>query len=901
MDIIKTLGKEVKLQVKLKTLNLPPHLRTVDVRFEEISSNFNKLNKLLSDVHGELSKQKDIRNYFAVPLGALSADLMSFYAMGGTARLGEEYEELAEICNTLIDNYSKFQKEFVTNLEKHLAKCESLKKRIVERQIALLEFDASKEQLRVFHEKGKPQEKLDAADAKLKNYQINYTTKNKQLIYDLNEFYQERFNNFKLEFQELTVRQVMVFNSIGNAHSRLQQEVSSPTPSSPTHFTFQNDVLNSISNLPPSNINPLPPDAADIAASINKSQPNSPDNSKKSSSASTSPAISFRSKPPDSPHQSPLQSSAGSSNNLNTNITNSSNNSLGGWTTDLPKKNEEAIPPFSIMSPVVPSASPIPPPKLRPVVPARPSAQFSKGLNLRTASGTNLVEDMKENTNQSGSAINSNGNNNANNKAKEQNVGGNVNTNVSGGNINANNKGNNNASSPTTAKKSPMLQVPSAPEILTDVSVEGVGTLGSSWKNLWNNYKPMVMSSNETVWTEKNIHDCWNKFNRNNKDAFTKRLIRREGIPSRLRPQIWPLMADIELYRSTHNLLSYSDMKKMFCSVSSEATLQIEKDLTRTFPTLQEEKRPGFNDELRSVLRTYAHVNPQIGYCQSMNFVAATLLFFLTEEQTFWILKIMIDEILPSEYYSQTMNGLLVDQRIFKFLLVSKMPQLCQHFAASKMDIEPILVSWFLSLYTLVFEVENSARVIEQFLYEGDVVLFRIGLAIFKLNEKALMRLDEFTDLFLYIQKMAQTTAAFDFDGLLKKSYSFDIQKSKLKEYRTKFLEEVSREKMQELDSMSNHSTFLPKPKRFDENDMELSQEGEKERWFQRRKTIASKIANNLTVVKEDAFMQRVSERMDEMLSLEADQNGEMDNIDEEDFETLNLSEMLKREPKTGT
>lgn len=145
-----------------------------------------------------------------------------------------------------------------------MAKCDALKKRIVERQIALLEFDSSKEQLRIFHEKGKSQEKLESADAKLKNHQINYTTKNRQLINDLNEFYQERYNNFKLEFQELTVRQVMVFNSIGNAHSRLQQEVNSPAPSQPSHFTFQNDVLNSISNLPPSTINPIPLDSSDV-------------------------------------------------------------------------------------------------------------------------------------------------------------------------------------------------------------------------------------------------------------------------------------------------------------------------------------------------------------------------------------------------------------------------------------------------------------------------------------------------------------------------------------------------------------------------------------------------------------------------------------------------------------
>lgn len=57
-------------------------------------------------------------------------------------------------------------------------------------------------------------------------------------------------------------------------------------------------------------------------------------------------------------------------------------------------------------------------------------------------------------------------------------------------------------------------------------------------------------------------------------------------------------------------------------------------------------------------------INPEIGYCQSMNFLAGLLLLFASEESTFWLLSTIVEEVLPPDYYTPSMTGI----RVLKYL-----------------------------------------------------------------------------------------------------------------------------------------------------------------------------------------------------------------------------------------
>jgi hypothetical protein len=88
----------------------------------------------------------------------------------------------------------------------------------------------------------------------------------------------------------------------------------------------------------------------------------------------------------------------------------------------------------------------------------------------------------------------------------------------------------------------------------------------------------------------------------------------------------------------------------MVCAVGEmldRAKREIEKDLRRTFPkhkTLSTDKEQA---KLRNILTSYAKRNPRVGYVQSMNYIGALLLLFMEEDEAFWTLASIVEDLLP--------------------------------------------------------------------------------------------------------------------------------------------------------------------------------------------------------------------------------------------------------------
>lgn len=105
---------------------------------------------------------------------------------------------------------------------------------------------------------------------------------------------------------------------------------------------------------------------------------------------------------------------------------------------------------------------------------------------------------------------------------------------------------------------------------------------------------------------------------------------------------------------------------------------QIDKDVDRTsiqrlrshlagLRTLKVEK-----GALRRVLvATSIHLT-HVGYCQSMNLLAAFLLMHLEEEEAFWVLVVLVQKF--ANYYSPKMVALVIDQRVFQQLVQDRLP-----------------------------------------------------------------------------------------------------------------------------------------------------------------------------------------------------------------------------------
>lgn len=94
---------------------------------------------------------------------------------------------------------------------------------------------------------------------------------------------------------------------------------------------------------------------------------------------------------------------------------------------------------------------------------------------------------------------------------------------------------------------------------------------------------------------------------------------------------------------------------------------------------------------MRNVLTTYVKRNPTVGYCQGMNFIVGRLLKFMNEEEAFWTMTMILETILPLDYYSN-MIGVLIDQKVFFELLKKKLPDVVEHL--TKMNFDPSLLAF---------------------------------------------------------------------------------------------------------------------------------------------------------------------------------------------------------------
>ncbi|GAA5978730.1 hypothetical protein JCM5350_002497 [Sporobolomyces pararoseus] len=256
-------------------------------------------------------------------------------------------------------------------------------------------------------------------------------------------------------------------------------------------------------------------------------------------------------------------------------------------------------------------------------------------------------------------------------------------------------------------------------------------------------------STREESWTEnlvgvaqmgtegKNKKEDWNEF----KDLV------RKGIPISYRPKIWGECSSANEAREpgVYQELLFSPRED-----EEQCLKQIDMDCHRTFPTnvFFAGNGPGVA-KLRNVLVAYSRRNPKIGYCQGMNNLVATLLLtHPAEEDAFWVLVCIVENILPSDYYTSHLLVSRADQQVLNDLVSRILPTIAEHLEEQGVELSAISFGWFLSLFTDVLPIQTLLRVWDLFFIHGTVLLFRVALSILKLHETDLLACDSAAGLY---------------------------------------------------------------------------------------------------------------------------------------------------------
>ena len=262
------------------------------------------------------------------------------------------------------------------------------------------------------------------------------------------------------------------------------------------------------------------------------------------------------------------------------------------------------------------------------------------------------------------------------------------------------------------------------------------------------------------------------------------------GIPIAYRAKIWAECSGASALR----VPGYYDDLVSNGVDDPDIFAQIQMDINRTLTDNVFFRRGPGVGKLHEVLLAYSRRNPEVGYCQGMNLITASLLLIMpSAEDAFWMLTSMIETILPPHYYDHSLLTSRADQQVLRQYVAEILPRLSSHLDELGIELEALTFQWFLSVFTDCLSAEALFRVWDVILCfnDGSTFLFQVALALLKLNEARLLECETAAGVYGYIGH-EMTDHAISIDGLVRASEALKnvVRRSDVEERRRKAVEE---------------------------------------------------------------------------------------------------------------
>uniref|UniRef100_A0A0X3PWH0 TBC1 domain family member 2B n=1 Tax=Schistocephalus solidus TaxID=70667 RepID=A0A0X3PWH0_SCHSO len=256
----------------------------------------------------------------------------------------------------------------------------------------------------------------------------------------------------------------------------------------------------------------------------------------------------------------------------------------------------------------------------------------------------------------------------------------------------------------------------------------------------------------------------------------------RMGIPSEMRARVWSKLIQLGLSKTTVSTGSryYQTLveKVNDIQVNSAHRRQITLDVLRTFPEHVAFNRPEATgvQQMQEVLQAFALHNPDVGYCQGMNFIVGNASLFLDKETTFWLLVLFVECHFSPNYFNAGLIAAQADQSVMRELIQYFSPDLYRHLQNLEIDMSTLTLNWFMAVFVSAVPIETLLRIWDVFLLEGIKVLFRVSLALVIRQKPILLRQND--TLALWKSMKSAVSLTYDADGLMKLAFeSFKMLK----------------------------------------------------------------------------------------------------------------------------
>lgn len=281
-------------------------------------------------------------------------------------------------------------------------------------------------------------------------------------------------------------------------------------------------------------------------------------------------------------------------------------------------------------------------------------------------------------------------------------------------------------------------------------------------------------------------------------------LVRKAGIPPCQRAMVWNALTNASA-KLEANSEYYSQVVEQLKAKQTKSTKDIDKDVRRTMGNVSWFRRKEGLDALTRILCVFSFRHPHIGYCQSMSDLAGALLLVFIEHEAiaYWSLDIIINDLLPSDYYSPSMIGVKADCEVSAKLAQKHLPDLFAHFTRYNVTLDVVAIPWLMCLFLHVFpSLEDTMRVWDLFLVEGNAVFLRVVLALLKMFEAQLMSLSTTADLFVCLQQLGKQVDEIDAILELSNTFSDVVNEKSLGKLRDK-----ARKKLEQ--ALISHTKFI--------------------------------------------------------------------------------------------
>ncbi|XP_066487801.1 TBC1 domain family member 1 isoform X3 [Tiliqua scincoides] len=254
-----------------------------------------------------------------------------------------------------------------------------------------------------------------------------------------------------------------------------------------------------------------------------------------------------------------------------------------------------------------------------------------------------------------------------------------------------------------------------------------------------------------------------------------------KGVPRHHRGEIWKFLA--EQYQLKHQFASkqqpkntpYKELLKQLTSQQHAILI----DLGRTFPT-----HPYFSAQLGAgqlslynILKAYSLLDPEVGYCQGLSFVAGVLLLHMSEEEAFMMLKFLMFDMGLRKQYRPDMTILQIQMYQLSRLLHDYHRDLYNHFEAHEIGPSLYAAPWFLTMFASQFPLGFVARVFDMLFLQGSEVIFKVALSLLGSHKPLILQHENLETIVDFIKCILPNLGLVQMEKTINQVFEMDISK----------------------------------------------------------------------------------------------------------------------------